>query len=134
MIHHTTDQDCPSCKEKLDTCHPVLVEWFIWLKWSYPKVHVAWGWRGEQDQHNDFLSGRSKKDWPMSPHNNMKDGMPCSLALDIFTIDEQGHAGFDEEFYRLVDEVTQSNDYPLLWGGSFPHLKDMDHWQLINQA
>ncbi len=131
-MQHTKDQKCNGCQDKLLGVHLALVDWFNWLKWNHPEVHICWGWRGKEEQHKAFLDGQSKADWPNSKHNNMLDGIPCSLALDIFTIDDKNIAHFSRDFYERVATETENEGYPIRWGGTFAHLKDLDHFELVS--
>jgi hypothetical protein len=127
---HSAEPKCQGCKDKLVGVHLALNTWFWDMKEKHPELHVCWGWRGEEDQHADFLSGRSKLDWPKSKHNKMLNGNPCSEALDVFTIDQYGIAHFDRKFYAALAEETTAAGYKITWGGNFPTFKDLDHFQL----
>lgn len=110
-----------------------MVEWFNWIKEKYPEIHCCWGWRGEADQHADFIAGRSRLDWPHSSHNQTHNGMPCSHAIDIFTIDAGGAAKFNPDFFQKIADETVAAGYKITWGGNFKRLKDMDHFELTNE-
>lgn len=128
MLHHIEGDFCPLCDDKLKLVHEAMKEWFLWAKKIYPDLHIAWGWRGELDQHADFMAGRSKLDWPKSKHNNMIDGRAQSLALDVFQIDEK--AIFNPKFYLELWQRTEQEGWPVLWGGTWKSFKDMDHFEL----
>lgn len=129
MIHQP-GLECIGCKNKLVGVHIAMVEWFNWIKAKHPEIHCSWGYRGEKDQHADFLSGRSKLDYPHSAHNHMLNGSACSLAIDLFTIDENGMAHFDGKFYGLIARETRDAGYKIIWGGAWKTFKDLDHYQL----
>jgi len=104
---------------------------FKWAKEKYPDLHIAEGWRNEADQNKDFDEGKSELKWPMSKHNHMQDGHPCSLALDLFILTPEGKADFDHEFYdKLYQEVLKTG-FMIRWGGTFKTLRDSPHWELI---
>lgn len=130
MVHDINDPQCVGCKNKLLDVHIIMNAWFWWVKENHPEAHVCWGYRGEDDQHADFMAGRSKLDWPNSKHNNMIDDKPCSLALDIFTLDQNGSAKFDLSFYQKIEQETKDAGYKIIWGGSWKSLKDNDHFEL----
>ena len=121
---------CPACTLKLEEADSRLGGWFWNMKLKYPQLHIAWSFRNESDQHAAFLSGKSKLDWPSSKHNNMINGLPCSLALDVFTLDDQGDANFNADFYEQLNEDTLEASYPIVWGGSWITFKDLDHFEL----
>jgi hypothetical protein len=131
---HVNGENCATCDLKLQGVDVTLVNWFTWVKGNHPEVHIAWGYRGEEDQHNAFLAGKSKLDYPHSPHNHMHAGTPCSLALDVFQLEPDGTAKFDPVFYAALNEETKEALYPIVWGGSFAHLVDMDHFQLSSET
>lgn len=135
MIHHTNDPRCPSCEEKLTDVHEKLRDWFLnFVKPNEPDCHIAWGWRGQSDQHADYMSGRSKLDWPDSKHNNMVNYQPCALALDLFFIGDDDRAYFPYTRYQSIADDTSKAGFPITWGGTFAHLKDLDHFQLNDDA
>lgn len=122
---------CTSCALKLEEAHHLLVGWFWDMKLVYPDLHISWAYRDEASQHADFLSGKSRLDYPNSKHNNTVDGKPLSLALDLFTIDSNGSANFNPDFYDKLNLASLEKGYSLRWGGTFQHLKDMDHWEIL---
>ena len=125
---HTREPNCPGCLTKLQGVDPHLANWF-WgtVKKKYPSAHVCWGVRDQIDQDADFVAGRSMLKWPNSKHNFEIDGKKNSLAIDLFLIDENGMALFPLAFYQGVAQEMTSL---MTWGGSFPHLKDLDHFQI----
>lgn len=129
-VHHTSDRVCPSCEAKLLTAEPALGEWFRRLKARYINVHIAWAYRGAEDQEQAFRDRKSNCHYPDSPHNKTKDGKPCSIALDLFQEDEDGVARFSKDFYAKVNAENLANHEPLIWGGDFKTLGDFDHFQL----
>lgn len=132
MIHYP-GPDCRGCNDKLMGVHLAMVAWFKWIKELHPEIHCCWGWRGEADQHADFLAGRSKVDWPYSKHNQTYNNMPCSHAIDIFTIDANGSAKFNPDFFEQIANETNAAGYKITWGGSFKRLKDYDHFELKDE-
>jgi len=130
-LHTNGVLPCPTCTLKLEEAHPTLAAWFWDMKLKFPQLHIAWSYRGEADQHADFLSGKSKLDYPNSKHNNTLNGKPYSLALDVFTLDDSGAAHFNPDFYEELNEITQQEGvYKVTWGGSWVTFKDMDHFEI----
>jgi hypothetical protein len=129
-LHHTKESRCELCEEKLATAHEYLGQWFRRVKDRYPSVHVSWAWRGQADQDRFHKEGTGVA-WPKSKHNAMKDEKPCSLALDLFEIDDNGAARFSPMFYaKLHDENTQAGE-PIVWGGTFKSRRgDLDHFEM----
>ncbi len=131
-MHKNGVLPCTTCELKLEEADPILVGWFWNMKLKYPDLHVAWSYRGEADQHADFLSGKSKLDYPNSKHNNTVNGKPSSLALDVFTLDSAGVAHFNPDFYEQLNEDTIAEGYKITWGGSWQTFKDLDHYQIAD--
>lgn len=107
---------------RLNGVHPMLAG-FIRLLCSRLSVHhpdwlIVCGWRGETEQHEAFLAGRSKVDWPNSQHNRMievstleynvrstsaavvKKMVPQSVAVDLAPYPYD--AGRDKERLYLI--------------------------------
>lgn len=131
MLHHTHDPVCLLCEDKLFTADPRLASWFRAVKARYTNVHVSWSWRGEADQEAFFKEGKTHAHFPHSAHNKMDaSGKPCSLALDLFQIDEDGIARFSPLFYAKIADESEKTNEPILWGGTFKNIGDKDHFQL----
>lgn len=130
-MKHENIERCLRCDEKLKQAHPALVSWFWWLKDIFPQVHIAWSFRGKEDQEREFQEGRSRLNWPESKHNWTENGQPCSKALDLFELENNGDARFDEHFYEKINEENIKEDAPIRWGGTFKHFKDLDHFELV---
>lgn len=131
MSHHTSDPVCPLCEEKLKTAHPEIARWYRNdVKASYPNAHVAWAYRGKEDQERAFQEHRTKCHYPDSPHNRMVEGRPESLALDLFQIDEDHRALFNPIWYAKLSDECEQKKLPIQWGGTFKTLGDYDHFQL----
>ena len=125
MMHHIAGPDCLSCNNKLELVHAELVAWFKDVKLDFPNAHVAWGFRGKEDQEKAFQEGRTRLHYPNSKHNLIP-----SQAVDIFQIDEQGLAVFDPIFYTKVAEQL-----PLFieWAGKWTKFKELDHYEIVSQ-
>jgi hypothetical protein len=128
-LMHQNGIYCESCSDKLATAHPKLNLWFLILKNHFPSAHIAWAFRGQADQDKAFAEGKSRLRWPRSKHNNMANGVPQSLALDLFFL-ENGAAKWDIDAYRQIAEWSENDSYPIKWGGSWKRFKDNPHFEL----
>lgn len=130
-LHHVVTGPCPLCEAKLATAHPYLVSWFRRVRKKYLNAHVSWAYRSADEQNECYRKGQSELQYPASAHNKTKaDGTPCSHALDLFQLDEDGVARFPPLWYAKVDEDNRADREPLLWGKAFKSLGDLCHWQL----
>lgn len=129
-LHHEAGATCTLCASKLLTAHPYLRDWFESVKIRYPNVHISWAFRGEEDQNRMKADGKSNASFGSSPHNHMENGKPCSLALDLFLLDEDGVARFPPLFYaKLYSDCKRDMDR-IRWGGTFKKLLDQNHFEM----
>lgn len=130
-MHHKSGESCPLCELKLSQAHPEIANWFRFrVKVKWPNAHVAWAFRGEEDQNKAFSEGKSKLKWPESKHNRTDaQGRPCSYALDLFQIDD-GKAIFSQEWYLDVWEKVQRDASPIRWGGTWKSFPDFPHFEI----
>lgn len=117
----------------LITVHNDLIPFYIWIKHWFPECHIAVGWRNKDDQELAFKAGSTKAHWPDSKHNHLKDGNPCSLALDLFLLLKNGKAIFPEEYFKAIYEYSKQEDFPIKWGGNFKDIHDGDHFELTGE-
>lgn len=130
ILHHTSDPECLLCDQKVSGCHPYMQTWWKWIKSKHPDIHVAWGWRGKGDQDIAVATGHSCDQFPHSPHNKVDaDGKPCSDAIDIFQINDQGKDIWDPLFCSNIYTESSINGYALTWGGNYKRLKDFCHME-----
>ncbi len=132
MSKHTNDIfECESCEVKLLQVVGPLVDWYRWLKWLHPTVHIAWGFRDRTSQNVAYNTGKSRLAWPDSRHNALNErGVPCAEALDIFELSPKGEALFPIDLYQKIYEESLAQNMPIEWGGSWEHFKDYDHFQI----
>lgn len=124
--HHTSDLACPLCSAKLALAHPELAQWFSDIvKPLHADSHVAWSYRGPEDQEQAFKEGKSKCHYPDSPHNKKP-----AEALDLFQIDAAGRGIWVPKFFAALDAHNKAQGIDLLWGGEFKSLGDYDHFQI----
>jgi hypothetical protein len=121
-------------EEHINTLHPDLQLLFTTVRKNYP-LKVLEGFRNSVKQQKAFESGRSKLQWPHSPHNTKP-----SLAVDVapLPIDWTNL----ERFYHFAGYVKATADQlgiPIIWGGDWDGdgdfhdhtLVDLVHWELI---
>lgn len=133
MTKHTNNiGPCPACDSKLLQAHPLLVEWFNnKVKPAHQDCHISWSYRGKADQEQAFLDGKSKLHFPLSMHNKSDDsGNPCAMAIDFFELDYNGLARWAWAYFRTIAEEADKAGDPIVWGGTWAHLSDSDHFQL----
>lgn len=129
-LHHTDDPICPLCEEKLKGAHEYMAEWFRRVKRSYPNVHTSCAYRGKEEQDAAVARGASRARFPKSAHNFERDGKPCSLALDLFQIDEDGIGRWVPLFFAKINAENEKSGEPLIWGGRFKSIGDSCHFEL----
>lgn len=130
MSVHQDGATCPGCETKLHEAHPSLVGWFHRVKAKYINAHVAWAFRDREQQNQCVLDGKSTFPWPKSEHNVTVGGKPCSRALDLFQIDEDGVARWAPGFFVQLNQDNVAAKEPILWGGRWKTLGDRDHFSL----
>ena len=127
-------------EEKLKTCcvelylifHEVIKEW---------DNTIVWGFRGQQDQHQAFLTGASKLDWPNGKHNKFP-----SDAVDAIPYYTDGIRWKDEHgmylFAGYVLRVSHEMGIVLRWGGDWDGdhdtkdqtFNDLCHFEVVRPA
>jgi hypothetical protein len=131
MPFHKSGPSCPGCDKKKAEAHLELAQWFDLVKQKYENAHISWAYRGMEDQEQCVRMGRSKLNYPKSPHNKCNaDGKPEARALDLFQIDSQGKAKFDPIWYARIADEAEKTSAPIRWGGTFKTLGDYDHFEL----
>jgi hypothetical protein len=93
-----------SSNAKLETCHPDLkaVANKV-MTWQVYDFTIVWGWRGEKDQNQAFLTNASGKRWPESKHNIIDiNGKPQSIALDFAPWVNNGIPWKDEHAFAVL--------------------------------
>lgn len=130
MPHHTNDETpCPLCEGKLGEAHPYLQTWFHGKKVSYPTLHISWAYRDCADQEKAFAAGETRLHWPHSAHNHTNGGVPNALALDLFSLSEDGVAVFPFLLYSRINNENVADKLPIRWGGNFKSIGDSDHFE-----
>lgn len=131
-MKHTIVQPCPSCADKLRGCHPDMAVLHAFVVALHPDAHISWGFRDEENQKMAYSCGRSKLQWPNSPHNKTDEtGAPQSVAVDYFRLDDTGGAHWDKDFFTGIWSEVASHGFNIRWGGMFSHLGDFDHFERV---
>ena len=106
---------------RLKTCHPKIIQ-IMRFAIEVIDFKILCGYRGEEEQ-NAAYPKYSLVKYPLSKHNHMEDGKPCSLAIDIIPYDNILHTivGWDdaESFALLAGHVKMAAyafDIKLRWG------------------
>lgn len=121
---------CTRCQAFVPELSYVMQDFWLWITKNYLNCHIAQGFRGELQQHLDFLDGKSKVDFPESKHNVMDAGKPFSQAIDIFVLDEQGNAQWPIPFFQDLYGAALMASQPVVWGGSWLNFPDHDHFEI----
>lgn len=130
ITHSNNNVICQKCEDFLSYADPCIAEWFRQLRTRFSQVHIACSFRNEKDQSIAYNTNRSKLQWPNSKHNFMVDGKPCSKALDLFQLTEEGIAKFDPGFYNRIAQSCADHKDSIRWGGTFKSIHDTDHFEL----
>ncbi len=128
--HHTEDSVCPLCEDKLKGCHPDLMEIFYSIKDEFPDCHIAWGYRGKEDQNALFKEGKTNAKWPRSAHNRLELGKPCSKAMDLFRLNDEGLAEFKKAYYLAIAQYLNKIGTKINWSGEWTKFKESNHFEL----
>lgn len=133
MAHTNKTSRCDSCSRLLASCHPDLTKFFRTVKLLVPSAHIASGFRTKEEQDDCNRRRTSKLVWPESPHNQMVDGKPMSMAVDLCEFDAQGVYVCDPAFFSSVYNlaVDEGEMDWMEWGGLWVGKKmDRPHFQL----
>jgi hypothetical protein len=128
--HVNRSQPCGKCLELLSEGDPSLAVYLQGIRAVFPEAHVSCVWRGEAAQNAAVAAKLSRTPWPTSKHNNMKDGKPFSLAMDLFRLGDDGKAYFEKPYYQRVAAHLKSLGAGIEWGGDWASFPDAPHFQL----
>lgn len=115
-----------SSQDKLDSCDPRIIE-IMAVAVKIMDNTILCGHRGEAEQNKAYADGKSNAKYGESKHNTIP-----SNAVDIapYPIDWNN----TERFARLagiVEGVAHMLGYKIRWGGDFSSLKDMPHFEIM---
>lgn len=125
-------------RERLDTCHPVLVRLVerVFASDRLPMdVVVLCGHRDKAGQDAAVAARTSRLAWPRSKHNKLP-----SMAVDLAPY-VGGRASWEWEHYHMIAPVVKAEwsameaeglteGLRLTWGGDWTSFKDGPHWEL----
>jgi peptidoglycan L-alanyl-D-glutamate endopeptidase CwlK len=134
-------------EQKLATCHPDLQLLCRTVIQAFDFT-ILCGWRGEAEQ-NAAYPKYTKVKFPNSKHNNMKDGKPYSLAVDVIPYDpvkKQIVSWESEKEFCLMAGFFKMAAYlegiEIIWGHDWNNnnliwdevgkLKDLPHIEILN--
>lgn len=114
--------------KRLETCDARLQRLFLAVVLERDCV-ICVGHRGEQEQNEACISGKSKTPWPTSKHNCLP-----SLAVDVAPYID-GKIPWDDleafkEFAAFVKAKAKELGIEIEWGGDWQSWQDWDHWQV----
>jgi hypothetical protein len=127
---HTNEPICPSCEKRLEGAHPNIAKWFRETKKRHRILHIAWAYRDAVTQNRMFWEKKTRKQYPNSEHNRTEDGKPCSRALDLFVITEEGEEKWPPMLYAKINAENVANREPVEWSGEWVTFKETCHFQL----
>lgn len=133
MSFHTEDSKCPGCEKMLEQCHPDWKAIFHDIKAEFPDCHISCGFRDRNAQEEVYKLGLSRARWPQSKHNFMRAGKPCSLALDLFQIDDEGEAKFKKSYYLEIAQFLNKLGEDVEWSGDWKNFKEHCHFQISKE-
>ncbi len=130
MKHENGGATCERCESMLVQAHNDITYWFHRIREAFPTAHVCRVWCGKDEQDRLVAEKASLLKWPNSKHNHTENMVPCSLAMDLFSLLENGEADFRPGFYVQIANFLEDAGAPIEWGGNFKHFSDSDHFQL----
>lgn len=125
-------------RERLDTCHPLLIELFdrVIARDDLPHdLIVLCGHRSREEQEAAYRAGTSRLRWPRSRHNTSP-----SMAVDVAPY-VGGAVSWDWRYYHEIAPIVKAEwaamtaegrtgTYSLTWGGDWSKFPDGPHWQI----
>lgn len=136
-MHSNAVSDCPGCLAKINQYadppfHPRLAAFLVDLRHTTPDAHVAVAGRDYDDQMEAYTKGLSRARFGESAHN-------YNLAFDLFRLDENGKACFEEAWYRKVLPVALKAFPDLEWSGEWKDFHEYDHvevrgWKKLTES
>lgn len=115
----------PASKRNLAEAHPLLQQLFnaVILKTDCTVLDAQ---RNRAQQEQAFALGHSRAHFGQSAHN-----WSPAVAVDVvpYPLDWSDTKAF-QALAKVVMATAKDLDIPIVWGGSWPTLKDMPHYQL----
>lgn len=123
-MKHQNNGKCPKCQEIFDRYpgfYQPLRDWFEKLQVEHPEAHISCAGRGEIEQEDAFILGRTRARFGQSAHN-------YNCAIDIFVM-QKGLNIYDRDWFNSV--IAPRITAELEWYGA-PRAKffELPHVQL----
>jgi len=122
--------------DRLNTCDPQLIKLFEEVI-KYFDCTILCGFRNQADQHEAFITGKSKLDWPNGNHNKNP-----SYAVDVapYPVDWDDYKRL-YFFAGFVKATAKQMGIPIRWGGDWNDdtqvkdntFNDLVHFELVPQ-
>lgn len=124
---HTNNGNCEKCDQIFDKYAGFNIElrkWFKEFQKEHPEAHISCAGRGEKDQNDLFIAGRTRAKFGQSAHN-------YGAAIDVFCVMEHSDSIYDLHWFKTV----LSPEIPewLNWYGR-PHapFPELPHIEIAN--
>lgn len=128
---HRSKGPCLRCDEQRAELHPELRPWWDFVVETDPEAHMSDAWRSKDEQNDAFNRGASRRRWPDSKHNFMKDGKPCAKAFDCFRQTIDGKGEWKPFFYIKLAAALKKVGAPVKWAGEWVgKFREMAHFEL----
>lgn len=112
-------------KRRLALAHPLLRDLFTAVA-AQSDIVVLDSQRGRMAQEQAFRLGHSRAHFGQSPHN-----FAPAIALDVCPAPiDWDDLGRFRALAALVKAEARARNIPIAWGGDWPSLKDMPHYEL----
>ncbi len=112
-------------QRRLDDAHPLLRQLFTAVAAEVP-IAIPDAQRGRAAQERAFALGHSRAHFGQSAHN-----WSPALALDVVPEPlDWTDLGRFEALAKLVKAKAVAFGIPIVWGGDWPKLRDMPHYEL----
>ena len=130
---------------QLETCDPLLQRLFVEVI-KHRDNTILEGHRGQERQHQFFVEGKTKKDWPDGEHNKLPsravDSVPAPIDWD--KVNKNDRAALNEMYLYagMVLGIAAMMGIPVRWGGDWDgdgtitdqQFHDLPHWELRRAA
>lgn len=111
-----------SSLDKLSTCDPLLQQLFMEVI-KHRDNTIIEGCRGQKLQHQYFVEGRSKLDWPHGKHNKLPSKAVDSVPypIDWNKVNKNDRWAINEMYLYagIVIGIAKMMDIPVRWGGDW---------------
>lgn len=115
----------PRSESRLNSCHEDLQRLFYEVIKEFD-CSILCGYRDSRAQHEAYIKGYSRVDYPDSKHNKFP-----SRAVDVapYPIDWNDLEAFNK-LAQVVKQKAQELGIEVKWGAEFKTFEDYPHWEL----